>query len=106
MSSGFITNYIQQSDGTFNGILNTLDPSGNTTLMPLDYINLIKNDWCFISPNNIDQILVMTNDSKYIYVPSIPFIMSKNNNPLYKSFITMCIAFSELVICLKLLSAF
>ena len=96
MSSGFITNYIQQSDGTFNGILNTLDPSGNTTLIPLDYVNLIKNDWCFSSPNNIDQILVMTNDSKYIYVPSIPFIISKNNNTLYKTLITICIDFYEL----------
>ena len=96
MSSGFITNYIQQSDGTFNGILNTLDPSGNTTSIQFDNVNLIKNDWCFISPNNIDQILVMTNDSKYIYVPSIPFIMSKNNNTLYKSLITICIDFYEL----------
>jgi hypothetical protein len=91
MSSGFITDYIQQSNGTFDGILNTLDPSGNTTSIQFDNVNLIKNDWCFISPNNIDQILVMTNDSKYIYVPSIPFMISQNSTTLYKSLINICI---------------
>lgn len=90
MSSGFITNYIQQSDGTFDCTLNTLDLSGNTTSIYLSNINLIKNDWCLSSTNNIDQILVMTNDSKYIYVPSIPFMISKYNNTLYKTLITLC----------------
>lgn len=90
MSSGFITNYIQQSDGTFDCTLNTLDSSGNTTSIYLSSVDLIKNDWCLSSLNNIDQILVMTNDSKYIYVPSVPFIKS-NKTTLYESLIDICI---------------
>jgi cbb3-type cytochrome oxidase subunit 3 len=96
MSSGFITNYIQQSDGTFDGTLNTLDPSGNTTTIHLSNVDLIKNEWCFSSPNNIDQILVMTNDSKYIYVPSTSFMISQNSNTLYKSLINICISLYEI----------
>ena len=93
MSSGFITNYIQQSDGTFDCTLNTLDASDNTTSIYLSSVDLIKNEWCLTSPNNIDQILVMTNDSKYIYVPSTPFIESQNSNTLYKTLIVICINF-------------
>jgi hypothetical protein len=91
MSSGFITNYIQQSNGTFDGTLNTLDSSGNTTTIYLSNVNLIINNWCLISPNNIDQILIMTNDNKYIYVPSIPFIMSNKSNTFYTAIISLCI---------------
>jgi hypothetical protein len=90
MSSGFITNYSQESDGTFKGILNTLDPSGNKTAIYLSSVNLIKNEWCLTSSNNIDQILIMTNDSKYIYVPSVPFMISEKIT-LYESLIDICI---------------
>jgi hypothetical protein len=95
MSSGFITNYSQESDGTFKGILNTLDSSSNTTTIYLSSVDLIKNDWCLTSPNNIDQILIMTNDSKYIYVPSVPFIKS-DITTLYESLIDFCIQLYEI----------
>jgi len=91
MSSGFITSYIQQSDGTFDGLLNTFDSSGNKTTINLTNVNLIINNWCLTSLNNIDQLLIMTNDSKYIYIPSIPFMMSDTSNTLYKSLINVCI---------------
>jgi cbb3-type cytochrome oxidase subunit 3 len=91
MSSGYITSYIQQSDGTFDGTLNTLDSSGGSTTITLTNVNLIINNWCLTSLNNNDQLLIMTNDSKYIYIPSIPFMMSDANNTLYKSLINVCI---------------
>ena len=87
MSSGYITNYIQQSDGTFDCTLNTLDSSENQTSIHLYSVDLIKNEWCLTSLNNLDQILIMTNDSKYIYVPSIPFMTSQTNKTLYLSLI-------------------
>ena len=93
MSSGYITNYIQQSDGTFDCTLNTLDSSENQTSIHLYSVDLIKNEWCLTSLNNLDQILIMTNDSKYIYVPSIPFMTSQTNKTLYNTLITLCIDF-------------
>jgi hypothetical protein len=78
ISSGYILN----SDGTFNGSLNTIDSSNKTSIITLDSPIIFQNVWGITSPNQNDQILVMTSDSKYISIESylIALIIAIFNN--------------------------
>lgn len=61
--SGYITDYNFNSLGNINGTLNTL----NNTKINISG-SVIKNVWNIVSPNTIDQILIMTKDSKYLFL--------------------------------------
>jgi hypothetical protein len=64
---GYISGYNLKSDGSFSGINNSLDSTGKNTNVPVNTsVFLFKNVWGISSPNQNDQILVMTNDSEYI----------------------------------------
>jgi hypothetical protein len=64
---GYISGYNLKSDGSFNGINNSLDSTGKNTNIPVNTsVFLVKNVWGISSPNQNDQILVMTNDGEYI----------------------------------------
>jgi hypothetical protein len=75
---GYISGYNFKSDGSFSGTNNSLDSSGKNTNI---YINigvfLFENVWGIKSPNQNDQILVMTNDDAYISYNS--YIISATN---------------------------
>jgi hypothetical protein len=64
---GYISGYNLKSDGSFSGTNNSLDSSGkNTNIAINSSIFLFENVWGITSPNQNDQILVMTNDGAYI----------------------------------------
>ena len=76
---GYISGYNLKSDGSFSGINNSLDSTGKNTNIPVDSsIFLFKNVWGITSPNQNDQILVLTDDSAYISVNSyLPLATNK-----------------------------
>jgi hypothetical protein len=64
---GYISGYNLKSDGSFSGTNNSLDSTGkNTNISVNSSFFLFENVWGISSPNQNDQILVMTNDGKYI----------------------------------------
>ena len=68
---GYISGYNFKSDGNFSGTNNSLDASGKNTNINVDFgAFLFENVWGITSPNQNDQILVMTNDSAYISINS------------------------------------
>lgn len=68
---GNISGYNLKDDGTFSGTLNSLDSTGKYTNIPINMsFFLFKNVWGITSPNQNDQVLVMTNDSAYISLNS------------------------------------
>jgi hypothetical protein len=68
---GYISGYNLKSDGSFSGTNNSLDSTGKNTNIPVNSSAfLFENVWGITSPNQNDQILVMTNDGKYISVNS------------------------------------
>jgi len=82
---GYITNYTFDSTGNLNGTLNTFNNQANNTTTPVSG-SVIKNVWGIVSPNNNDQILIMTSDSQYIF-------LNNTNNNIYSLIIFMSMAF-------------
>jgi len=70
---GYISNYTINPNGLVNGTINTLDGSDKNSTNNIS-IPLIENVWGITSPNTNDQLLIMTNDSKYIGGASILLI--------------------------------
>ena len=72
---GYISGYILNSEGILSGSLNTLDDSKKSSTVSLSSSPgmVIENVWGITSPNKNEQLLVMTNDSKYIYTSSYLF---------------------------------
>jgi hypothetical protein len=72
---GYISGYTLNSEGLLSGSLNTLDDSNKSSTISLSSTlgTTIENVWGITSPNKNDQLLVMTNDSKYIYISSYLF---------------------------------
>ena len=69
---GYISGYTLNSEGVLSGSLNTLDDSNksSTISLPGTVGAAFENVWGITSPNKNEQLLVMTNDSKYIYTHS------------------------------------
>ena len=72
---GYISGYTLNSEGMLSGSLNTLDDSNKSSTISLPSVPgmAIENVWGITSPNKNEQLLVMTNDSKYIYTSSYLF---------------------------------
>jgi hypothetical protein len=87
-NTGYISNYTIDSDGIVKGTINTLDNENKNTTNSVS-ISLIQNVWGITSPNTNDQLLIMTNDSKYIGIGILfnhaVFILGSDNLLQYLS---------------------
>jgi hypothetical protein len=82
---GYVTNYSQNSDGTYACTLVYNNPLSSTPISETVNLFGFRNDNNLVSPNNPSQIIIMSNDNKYIFFklkdPVEPYLI--NNIMIY-----------------------
>jgi len=80
VDTGYVTKYNQETNGLFTCTIQTIDVNNNPVNSIIEAVGII-NSFSLESPNQPDQILIMSFDNKYIFYNNL--LISSIQLPLY-----------------------